>query len=331
MIRITGEYKFGCYFKSFEQKIKYIMTGLPSGSSSFLCYVNFGYVYFPTSMEAMAIHAALAMVNITIALFGTLANGLVILAYYRNPRLRTIQNMIFLYLAITDLSVTAVVQPVFAAVTVSGLLGNQICLLWALDSVVSLLFVELSLVTITILSLQSYLTLAYPFRWQSFITKFRLNVAILLSWFLVLLKALTIFLQYYDFVIYGSPCIVGLTFITVILTWCWTHRLVSRHRKRIHTTQTPSCSQNVEQKKMLKSTVTAFAIIFSLLTCYSLHMCLFLFSSFLNPSRFGSNMYGILVALSVTLMYLNCLSNPCLVFLRSTCFRDTVKNMFIWK
>ena len=305
------------------------MPGILSGSVSFLCYDNLGYVYFPTSMEAMAVHAALAMANITIALFGTLANCLVILAYYRNPRLRTIQNMIFLYVAITDLSVTAFAQPVFAVATVSGLLRSQICILWALDSVLSLLFVELSLVTITILSLQSYLTLAYPFRWQNIITKFRLNVAILMSWFLVLLKALTMFLQYYDIVMYGSPCILGLTFITVILTWCWTLRLVAGHRKHIHTTQTPSCSQNVEQKKILKSTVTAFAIIFSLLTCYSLHMCFFLFSAFLNPSRLGSNMYGILVALSVTLMYLNSLSNPCLVFLRSTCFRDTVKNMFI--
>ena len=313
--------------EKFELKIKcHVMTG--SGSGSFLCYVNFGYVYFPTSMEAMTIHAALAMVSIIIALFGTLANGLVILAYYRNPRLRTIQNMIFLYLAITDLSVTAVVQPVFAIVIVSGLLGNQICLLWALDSVVSLLFVELSLVTITILSLQSYLTLAYPFRWQSFITKFRLNVAILLSWFLVLLKALTVFLQYYGIFRYGSPCIIGLAFITVVVTWCWTQRLVSRHRKHIHTTQTPSCAQNVEQKKLLKSTVTAFAIIFSLLACYCLHLCLFLFYDFLNPARLSSDTYGILVSVSATLAYLNSLLNPCLLFWRNTCFRDTVKNMF---
>ena len=304
------------------------MTELPSGSVSFLCYFNFGYVYSPTSMEAMAIHAALAMANITIALFGTLANCLVILAYYRNPRLRTTQNMIFLYLAITDLSVTAFVQPVFTVATLSGLLGNHNCILWTLDTLLSWLFVELSLVTITILSLQSYLTLAYPFRSHSIITKFRLNVAILLSWFLVLVKVLTIFLQYFDSLRYGSPCIIGLTVIIVVVTWCWTQRLVSRHRKHIRTTQTPSCAQKVEQKKLLKSTVTAFAIIFSLLACYCLHLSLFLFLDFLNPSRLGSDTYGVLVSLSTTLTYLNSLLNPCLLFWRNTCFRDTVKNFF---
>jgi hypothetical protein len=54
-------------------------------------------------MKAMSLQAALAMVNIVMPLFGTLVNGLVVMAYYRNPRLRTIQNTIFLLLAITDI------------------------------------------------------------------------------------------------------------------------------------------------------------------------------------------------------------------------------------
>jgi hypothetical protein len=296
-------------------------------SVSFLCYDNLGYVYFPTGLKAMTVHAALAMANITLGVFGTLANSLVILAYYRNPRLRTIQNKIFLFLAITDISVTAFIQPMYAVATVGGLLGNHYCILWILDSALSLLFVELSLVTIAILSLQSYITLAYPLRWQSIVTKSRLNAVILVSWFLVSLKSLTMFLQYYDIIMYGTPPILCLAVIVVVSTWCWTHRLVSRHRKHIHTNQTPSCGQNVEQKKILKSTATAFAIIFSLLACYSLHLCLFLFGKFL-PSRIGHDAFGVLMALSATLTYLNSLSNPCVLFWRNTCFRDTVKNVF---
>jgi hypothetical protein len=34
------------------------------------------------------------------------------------------------------------------------------------------------------------------------------------------------------------------------------------------------------------------------------------------------------MALSATLTYLNSLSNPCVLFWRNTCFRDTVKNVF---
>jgi hypothetical protein len=86
-------------------------------------------------------------------MFGTLANGLVIMACCRNPRLRTIQYTIFLLLAITDIGVTAFVQPIFVIATLSGLLGKPYnCILWGLQNILSFLFLELSLITVVTLS-----------------------------------------------------------------------------------------------------------------------------------------------------------------------------------
>ena len=282
------------------------------------------FLYFPTGIKTMSIQAALAMANISMSLFGTLANVLVIMAYYRSVRLRTVQNTMFLLLAITDVSITAFAQPVFVVAILRGLLGNHSCILWGLDTILSFLFVELSLVTIVILSLQSYITLAYPYRWQSIITRSRLNLVFVFSWLFILLKTLSIF-QHYNFVLYGGICVIFLAIITVVFTWSWTYKLVARHRRAIQTTQTPSSSQNVAQKKILRSTITSFAIILSLLACYFLDMCFSIFENFLNASRLGDNTYGILWSLAMTLMYLNSLLNPCLVFWRSTCFREAVK------
>ena len=289
-----------------------------------LCSIHSLY-QFPIGIKAMSLQAALAMANIVASLFGTLANGLVIMAYYRNPRLRTIQNTIFLLLAITDIGVTAFVQPIFAVAILSGLLGNRSCILWGLQTM--FLFLELSLVTIAILSVQSYITLAYPYRWQSIITKSRLNSVFVFSWLFILLLTLAIF-QLYDFVLYGALGILFLAIITVVFTWCWTYKLVARHRKAIQTTQTPASSENVAQKKILRSTVTAFAIISSLLAYFFLILYFFIFQNFLNASRLGDVTYGILWALAMTLTYLNSLLNPCLVFWRSTCFREAVQNIF---
>ena len=288
---------------------------------------NVHFLYFPTGIKAMSLQAALAIANIVASLFGTLANGLVIMAYYRNPRLRTIQNTIFLLLAITDVGVTAFVQPIFVVAIISSLLGNYSCILWGLQAILSSLFLELSLVTIAILSLQSYITLAYPYRWQSIITKSRLNLVFVFSWLFILLK-IPAFFQQLDFVLtYGGICIVCLAIITVVFTWCWTYKLVARHRKAIQTTQTPSSGQNLAQKKILRSTVTAFAIILSLLACYFSTLCFYIFQMFLNTSL-SDNTYGILWSLAFTLMYVNSLVNPCLVFWRSTCFREAVQNIF---
>ena len=43
------------------------------------------------------------------------------------------------------------------------------------------------------------------------------------------------------------------TISTVIFTWCWTYKLVARHRKAIQTTQTPSTSQNIARKRSVRS------------------------------------------------------------------------------
>ena len=159
------------------------------------------------------------MINIVASLFGTLANGLIIMAYYRNRRLRTVQNTIFMLLAITDFGVTAFVQPIYVIWTLSGLLGNSICILQLLFIMLSFLFGELSLVTVIILSLRSSITLAYPYHYQSIITKRRLIVVFVVSWLFVLFKSLAIF--HLPQVVYGSSCIVCLTIFVVVFTWCW--------------------------------------------------------------------------------------------------------------
>ena len=297
---------------------------------SSVMFCDIFHAYIPTGMKAIALQTAVAIVNIIIALFGTLANSLVIMAYYRNPRLRTIQNTIFFVLTITDISVTAFIEPTYVAVILSGLLGKPSCLLCDMNAVLSSLFLNLSLATIVILSLQSYITLAYPYHWQSIITKFRFNMAMVFSWLLSSTMTFSSFAQKYliFIIMYVPPCMVFLEIIIVVFTWCWTYKLVARHRKAIETTQTPSSSQNISRKKILRSTITAFVVILSLFACYFLSLCFFFFQTYINPSKLGVDTYMSLWSVALTLMYLNSLLNPCLVFWRNTPFRETVKSVF---
>ncbi len=159
------------------------------------------------------------------------------------------------------------------------------------------------------------------------ITKSRFNLTVVFSWLLILLLTLGVYLHV-SVLKYGPPCIISLTIITVVFTWCWTYKLVARHRRAIEATQTPSISQNISRKKILRSTATALAVILSLLGCYFLALCFFFWQLFMDPSeKLGRDTYEILWSVAVTLMYLNCLLNPCLVFLRSTPFRETAKRM----
>ena len=301
------------------------MTLLQS-DSILTCEVVF--VRIPTELKTISLRAAMAFINIVTSLFGTLANGLVIMAYYRNPRLRTIQNTIFFLLAITDFCVTAFVQPIFVAAIFDTFLGNHsICIFWDLASVLSRLFLQLSLVTTTILTLQTYITLAYPYRYEAINTKSRLVIIVVSSFLLVSSLTFSVFWRTY-FLVDGFAVIVSLSITTVVLTWCWTYKLVARHRRAIQTTQSPSTSQTISRKKILRSTITAFIIIGSLMACYALASFLYLSERFLNRAVFTSETFAIVLSIAMTFVYFNSLLNPCLVFWRSTSFRQTVEIIF---
>ena len=284
-------------------------------------------VYIPTSIKVIALLTAVAITNIAIAICGTLANCLVIMSYYRNPRLRTIQSTIFLLLAITDTSVTAFVQPIFVVSILKELQGKYNCLLSDASTLLTMFFLLLSMETIVILSLHSYITLAYPYHWQSIITKSRVNIAIVFSIFLALLLTFGNYLHVY-FLSYGQPSLIISVIIIVVFVWCWTYKLIARHQNTIQTTQSPSRIKTVSRKKILRSTITALAVILSLLICYLLLISFFIFQNYLNVSKIGYKWYTSVWNIAMTLAFLNSLLDPCLVFWRSTAFRETVRNSF---
>ena len=86
---------------------------------------------------------ATIVINILLSLLGTVANGLIILAYCRNRRLRTIQNLIFFLLAFTDISVTAFLQPMLLAVNLGGLFGfTDSCYIYTICGLLSFVCVK---------------------------------------------------------------------------------------------------------------------------------------------------------------------------------------------
>ena len=171
----------------------------------------------------------------------------------------------------------------------------------------------LSLTTMVILSVQSYLPLAYPYHCQNIVTMRRLKITVICSW--VYIVAATFPVKFNSpLQIYLTVLIISSTISIVVFTWIRTCRLVARHRKAIEATQTPSAREIVSKKKILRSTVTALAAILSLLCCYLFGLCFIFFKFLLNAWKIDGDTNSILAAAVATLMYLNSLLNPCLVF-----------------
>ena len=281
-------------------------------------------MYLSTDMKIVTVQGAILMLHVVIFLFGTQANALVIMAYVRNARLRTVQNTIFLMLAFVDICVTTFVQPTYISAKVYFLMGRLDCFLWDIVLILSTIFLGLSLFTVTILSLQSYVTLAYPFRSQNLITKRRLSrIAIISCFVMAAMILVSVIFKNLSLIAYYLIGIVPVTFLTVIFTWIWTCKLLARHRMVIRTTQTPSTGGCVKRKKIVRSTATAFVVTFSLLGCYSLALAISL-GKFIE-SWAVDNLFIVLFDVCTTLMHSNCLLNPFLLFWRNSGFRETVK------
>ena len=285
-------------------------------------------ILFASSKFEIVAEIVLVIINIVTAFLGTLANGLVIMAYYRNPRLRTIQNKIFCLLAITDISVTAFVEPVYVVANLRGLLGKRDCLVWDIVTVASWFCLGLSLVTIAILNVECYITLAYPYRIQSITAKRRLAIAVVSCWLLIGAATFTSAIsQHTSLRFYIAISVIFLTIFSVMFSWSWMYKLISRHRRVIHTTQTPAVHKFATRKKIHRSTVTAFLVTLSLFGCYFLGFLMFLYR-LISAWRMSRGIYYIIYNISLTSMYFNSLLNPCLVFWRRSDFRKTAKDIF---
>ena len=178
-----------------------------------------------------------------------------------------------------------------------------------------------------ILSLQTYVTLAYPYHYQSIVTMRRLRITVICSWIFILVTTFSVKFNS-TLGIYLTVCIISLTITIVILTWTWTYRLVARHRKAIQRTQTPLTREMVSKKKILRSTVTALAITLSLLCCYLFGLRFIFLKILCNAWRVNRDTDALLSTAIATLMYLNSLLNPCLVLWRNSSFREEIKNLF---
>ena len=93
-------------------------------------------IRFASSINAVAAKIVITVLNIFISCFGLLANTLVITGYVCSRHVQTIENTMFLFLAITDVGV----QPMYVAANISGLFGKRSCILWDMSSMYQLSF-----------------------------------------------------------------------------------------------------------------------------------------------------------------------------------------------
>ena len=126
---------------------------------------------------------ALITTNTLVGVLGTFGNLLVCVAVVTNPRLRRSSNYLLFSLAIADLIVTMVCEPLVLAILGKITFSNDCATnLEHAYKILSRLSCSASVVHLAAISVDRFLAVWYPLRHEIFMKKFGLKVMLLVSW-----------------------------------------------------------------------------------------------------------------------------------------------------
>ena len=126
-----------------------------------------------------------AAVNVPFSIIATLANALVIISIWRTRSLRTPANMLLIGLAMSDLGIGLFVQPFFIAHLISFAkqgAANFTCISAAALAITAAFLSVVSFKTVTIISVERYLSLRLHLRYEDVVTMKRVRLALAVIW-----------------------------------------------------------------------------------------------------------------------------------------------------
>ena len=282
---------------------------------------------FPATGVHRVINISVVTVNFLILIPGIVLNTLVLTAYTKNRRLHTSANFLLMALSLSDLCVCVFAQPLWMTKMMLQLFVTFNCYI----SVANRLVMQgtcVSLLIISLLSIERFVVLAYTFRPQS-ITRFRLKVTVSVLYSVIWIFVLCEVFQPLYFIapiVVGTFIIVSVVLVTIV--WLWIHRLISQHKRQIATLQlaTPAVTSF---KTVMKNTKTSYLVSGSAFLCFSPSFVANVYFLFALSGRKSVTIPFYILPWFFTLLFVSSLLNPSILLYRKNDFRNAIKNL-LW-
>ena len=122
------------------------------------------------------------VINMVSALITLLANTVFLIIYFKTPSLRTPHYFLLMLLAITDISVGLVTQPLLIAQKIMEIYSIYNCTLWLPIQLSVFYFTGVSFLTVTLASIDRYLAVCHPIKHRNEVTKSRIAIVASVAW-----------------------------------------------------------------------------------------------------------------------------------------------------
>lgn len=230
-----------------------------------------GFTVFKVENVPRSIIILNSTANIFLVIVSILANSLVVSAVWRTPSLRYPSIVFLCGLAVSDLAVGLVVQPLFIAVEllkIHGLPSGGDCTLETAFLALAFVVCGVSFGHVTLISVDRYIAIQFPLRYTTIVTLPRVLFLIALCWLTSTFCSSLILWNFSAFLyVVATVIIVFLGTSTVIHITIY--RIVRRHRNEIRVQeQAVQAANEFNMARFKKTAVNTFIVYYFLLLCY---------------------------------------------------------------
>ena len=271
--------------------------------------------------------------NIPLALTATIGNALVLAAIWKTPSLHCATNVLIFSLALSDLGVGLITQPLWISSELSFVRPEyyRLFIKVPLFQMISGSLCGVSLLTVTLIGVDRYLAVKLHLRYKEFITTQRTACAVVVIWVVSISAMAATFLisarfqQVFEIIV--SPVIIACLFINISV-YQKLYRLCRFHHTKIQDQtgfqRNSSLYQRaVNEARFRKSVKTMFFIVLAFTLCYSPFFCT-------NVAIIIKSRPSLVTSISkytTTLVFANSSVNPALVIFQLTELRLAVKQI----
>lgn len=273
----------------------------------------------------VAIEVFKCIITASTGITAVFANVVVLLSIWRNTSLHTPSNVLLLSLALSDLGIGLVVQPLFVAGIIAKVkrMVGEFCIFAVLSNSSGYWLCCVSLMTMAAISLERYLALYLHLRYREVVTVKRVVMLLLIVWMLGAFVGVTWLLnRRAGHVI--SVVVISLSILLTSFAYCKIYRVVRYHQAQIQPTIHSQETKNkaLELNNFKRSTISMFLIYSLLVICYFPYICVLI--TILNSSELKSSNVSAIEFASI-IVQINSTLNPLVYCWRLSEIREAVR------
>lgn len=207
-------------------------------------------------------------VHSLISITATLANLLVLVTVWRNSCLHSPSTTLLLSLALSDLSVGVIAEPVYIGLKVVRFKNDlSSCTLMNVNVIMSTFLVGVTLFTLTAISVDRYSAIYLHLRYQEVVTDRRVKIVVVSLWIASALQSLAWMYGIHAFMSLSlSSGVVCLVIISIV--WIKTYQVVRHHQVQIQEQFHAQGTQQFNMARFKKTAISTLIILLAALLCY---------------------------------------------------------------